>query len=106
MDMIRLIGRNSRLSLLQLEIVKQKIESAFNNINVKIIARESKGDALQDVPLHTVEGSDFFTQDIFDALPNHEADIAVHSLKDMSGEHFFESNRFVVVDREDSGDVV
>src|SRR5437868_9745692 len=106
MDMIRLIGRNSRLSLLQLEIVKQKIESAFNNINVKIIARSSRGDALQDVPLHTVEGSDFFTQDIFDALTNAEADIAVHSLKDMSSEHFFGANKFAVVDRDDTRHVV
>jgi porphobilinogen deaminase len=35
---------------------------------VEVIARSSKGDALQNIPLHTVEGSDFFTQDIFDAL--------------------------------------
>ncbi len=60
---------------------------------------------LQDVPLQTVEGSDFFTQDIFDALTNGEADIAVHSLKDMSSEHFFGSNRFAVVDRDDTRDV-
>jgi porphobilinogen deaminase len=104
-EMIRLIGRNSRLSLLQLEIVKQKIEAAFTGINVQVIARSSRGDALQDVPLHTVEGSDFFTQDIFDALANDEADIAVHSLKDMSSEHFFGTNKFAVVDRDDIRDV-
>jgi hydroxymethylbilane synthase len=105
-ETIRLIGRSSRLSLLQLEIVKQKIETAFDKINVQIIARSSRGDALQDVPLHTVEGSDFFTQDIFDALENNEADIAVHSLKDMSSEHFLGSNAFAVVDRDDTRDVV
>jgi hydroxymethylbilane synthase len=55
--------------------------------------------------LHTVEGSDFFTQDIFDALANNEADIAVHSLKDMSSEHFFGENKFAVVDRDDTRDV-
>ena len=93
METIRLIGRRSRLSLLQLEKVKQKIEAAYPGINVQIIARSSRGDALQDVPLHTVEGSDFFTQDIFDALANDEADIAVHSLKDMSSEHFFGTNQ-------------
>src|SRR6185503_16723933 len=105
-ETIKLIGRNSRLSLLQLEIVKQKIEAAFDNIDVQIIARSSRGDDLQNVPLHTVEGSDFFTQDIFDSLANGEADIAVHSLKDMSGEHFFGSNKFAVVDRDDARDVV
>jgi len=75
-------------------------------MEVQIIARSSRGDALQDVPLHTVEGSDFFTQDIFDALANDEADIAVHSLKDMSSEHFFGYNSFAVVDRDDTRDVV
>ena len=104
-ETIRLIGRNSRLSLLQLEIVKQKIEAAFDKINVEVIARNSRGDTLQDVPLHTVEGSDFFTQDIFDAVGNNEADIAVHSLKDMSSEHFFGTNKFAVVDRNDIRDV-
>lgn len=73
---------------------------------MEIIARSSRGDALQDVPLQTVEGSDFFTQDIFDALQNGTADIAVHSLKDMSSEHFFGTNKFAVMDRDDARDVV
>ena len=105
MESIKLIGRNSRLSLLQIDIVKQKIQSAFPDMKVEVIARSSKGDELQNIPLHTVEGSDFFTQDIFDALTIGEADIAVHSLKDMSSEHFFGGNRFAVVDRNDTRDV-
>ena len=105
MESIKLIGRSSRLSLLQIDIVKQKIQSAFPNMKVEVIARSSKGDELQNIPLHTVEGSDFFTQDIFDALAIGEADIAVHSLKDMSSEHFFGGNRFAVVDRDDTRDI-
>lgn len=85
--------------------MKQQIETAYPGINVNVIARSSRGDALQEIPLHTVEGSDFFTQDIFDALANGDADIAVHSLKDMSGEHFFGPNQFAVVDRDDTRDV-
>ena len=85
--------------------MKDKISIAFPDVKVEVIARSSRGDALQDIPLQTVEGSDFFTQDIFDALENNEADIAVHSLKDMSSEHFFGSNRFAVVDRDDVRDV-
>ncbi len=85
--------------------MKHKIAEAFPNVKVEIIARSSRGDALQDIPLQTVEGSDFFTQDIFDALQNNEADIAVHSLKDMSSEHFFGNNKFAVVDRDDVRDI-
>jgi hydroxymethylbilane synthase len=105
METIKLIGRSSRLSLLQIDIVKRKIQSSFPDIKVEVIARSSKGDTLQNIPLHTVEGSDFFTQDIFDALAIDEADIAVHSLKDMSSEHFFGTNKFAVVDRDDTRDV-
>src|SRR6187399_473963 len=105
METIKLIGRNSRLSLLQIDIVKRKIQSAFPDIKVEVNARSSKGDALQNISLHTVEGSDFFTQDIFDVLTTGEADIAVHSLKDMSSEHFFGTNQFAVVDRDDTRDV-
>lgn len=105
METIRLIGRNSRLSLLQIEIVRKKIEAVLPDARIEIIARSSRGDELQSIPLHTVEGSDFFTQDIFDALKNGEADMAVHSLKDMSSEHFFGENRFAVVDRNDARDI-
>ena len=105
MQTIKLIGRSSRLSLLQIDIVKQKIQTAFPGMEVEVIGRRSKGDALQNIPLHTVEGSDFFTQDIFKTLTIGEADIAVHSLKDMSSEHFFGENKFAVVDRDDTRDV-
>jgi len=104
-ETIRLIGRSSRLSQLQIEIVRNKIHAIFPEISIEIITRNSKGDQLQNIPLHAVEGSDFFTQDIFDALKNDEADIAVHSLKDMSSEHFFGENNFAVVDRDDARDV-
>lgn len=105
METIKLIGRSSRLSLLQIDIVQRKIQAAFPGMQMEVIARSSKGDGLQDIPLHTVEGSDFFTQDIFDALAIGEADIAVHSLKDMSSEHFFGQNKFAVIDRDDTRDV-
>lgn len=88
-----------------MEKTKHKIETAFPNIEVQLLPRESRGDQLQNIPLQTVEGSDFFTQDIFDALQNGEADIAVHSLKDMSGSHFFGKNKFAIVERDDVRDV-
>ena len=105
MKAIRIIGRSSRLSLLQMEKTKQRILNMFPDIAITLVPRISKGDALQNIPLHTVEGSDFFTQDIFDALENNEADIAVHSLKDMSSSHFFGNNIFAIIDRDDVRDI-
>ena len=86
-------------------MVKARIEQAFPDVQVELIARSSRGDQLSGIPLHTVEGQDFFTQDIFDALSTHEADIAVHSLKDMSSTHFFGEHLFAVVDRDDIRDL-
>lgn len=88
-----------------MEIVQTKIEQAFPGIQVQQIARSSRGDQLPDIPLHTVEGQDFFTEDIFAALASGEADIAVHSLKDMSSAHFFSDQQFAVADRDDTRDI-
>lgn len=92
--------------MLQLEQVRKHIQAAFPLLQVDILARSSRGDALADIPLQTVEGTDFFTADIFQALERGEADIAVHSLKDMSSAHFFSDRCFGIPDREDTHDVV
>lgn len=85
--------------------MKARIEQAFPGLQVELITRSSRGDQLAGIPLQTVEGQDFFTQDIFDALATREADIAVHSLKDMSSTHFFGDHLFAVVDRDDTRDL-
>jgi len=105
MEKLRITGRNSKLSLLQIEKVKQSILQFYPDMQVEVITRESRGDQLKDIPLQTVEGTDFFTSDFFEALQNGEADIAVHSLKDMSAEHFFGGNIFAVTDRDDVRDI-
>jgi hydroxymethylbilane synthase len=103
--MVRIICRQSRLSLLQADIVKRKIESILPGTAVTVIGRSSRGDRELIVPLSSLDGTDFFTEEIFAALQNNEADIAVHSLKDMSAAHFFSHDAFAVVDREDVRDV-
>lgn len=101
-----MIGRGSALSLLQMEKVRDRIRSVFPDAAVELLTRSSRGDMLADIPLQGLEGTDFFTREIFDALRNNEADIAVHSLKDMSSEHFFGGHVFAVPDREDARDVL
>ena len=55
METIKPIGRSSRLSLLQIDIIKRKIQNSFPDLKVEVIARTSKGNALQNFPLHTIE---------------------------------------------------
>lgn len=45
---------------------------------------ETKGDQIQDRPLHEVGGSDFFVKEIDAALERGDVDFAVHSFKDMA----------------------
>lgn len=105
METITLTGRDSKLSRTQIELVKARIELAFPTANVLVKLSNSRGDRLQHVPLQTVQGTDFFTEEVFENLYTGAADIAVHSLKDMSAAHFFDVNAFAVVDRDDVHDV-
>jgi hydroxymethylbilane synthase len=105
LNKVRIICRQSRLSLLQAEMVKEKILALQPAAAIEIIGRNSRGDRELSVPLSSLDGTDFFTEEIFEALLNNEADIAVHSLKDMSAMHFFSHAAFAIVDRDDTRDV-
>ena len=105
MKKLRIICRKSRLSLLQAELVKKKILLVEPDAEVEIIGRSSRGDKEASVPLASLDGTDFFTQEIFEALQHGEAEIAVHSLKDMSAPHFFSHSAFAAIDRDDVRDV-
>jgi len=86
-------------------LVRQKILLVQPGTEVEIIGRTSRGDRELHVNLSALDGTDFFTEEIFDALRKNEADIAVHSLKDMSALHFFSHPAFAVVDRDDVRDI-
>lgn len=102
---VTLIGRGSKLSRIQLDLVKKKIESELPYSGVGINFKDSLGDQLNETPLHTQEGTDFFSRLITQEVDDGQADLAVHSLKDMSGSHFFGAHRFAVVDRDDPRDL-
>lgn len=105
MNKVRIICRQSRLSLLQAEMVKERILAVQPAAAIEIISRSSRGDRELTVPLSSLDGTDFFTEEIFEALQNNEADIAVHSLKDMSAPHFFSHEAFAIADRDDTRDI-
>ena len=105
MNSIQLTGRKSKLSLIQIDTVKQAILSVAPHTTIQVQPMESLGDQLKEAPLQLMEGTDFFTEAVYKALQQHEADIAVHSLKDMSGEHLFSHSAFAIVEREDVRDI-
>ncbi len=76
---IRIICRNSRLSLVQVE----EIKALLPEVEFEVNAIASLGDNNKQIPLETCNIADFFTRELDEALLRNDADIAVHSAKDL-----------------------
>mgnify|MGYP002573728906 CR=1 FL=1 len=83
---IRIATRGSRLALCQSEIVKKKIMSLDPSARCELVIVRTAGDRNQHAPLHTLGGKGVFVREIEECLLNGEADLAVHSMKDMPAE--------------------
>lgn len=83
MQRIVIGARGSQLSLIQTDIIREKLRNIFpeTDITVKII--KTTGDKnMNPVPLDSI-GKGWFTKEIDRALLREEIDLAVHSLKDL-----------------------
>lgn len=75
---IRIATRGSALARWQAERV-----AALLNAPVEYVIVTSEGDRRRDVPIHEIGGIGVFTAAIQDAVLNGDADLAVHSAKDL-----------------------
>jgi len=96
--------RGSDLALWQANHVKSLLEKIGLKCELNII--KTKGDEIQHMNLDKLEGKGFFTKEIEDALLNHEADIAVHSHKDLPTEYHPDLVIAAVSDREDPSELL
>lgn len=78
---ITIATRGSRLALAQTEIVRQQLEK--NGVSCKILTVKTKGDKDTRSPLSSIGGNGLFVREVEAALLNKEADLAVHSAKDL-----------------------
>ncbi|WP_202112990.1 hydroxymethylbilane synthase [Gilliamella sp. Lep-s21] len=83
---IRIATRKSPLALWQAKFVKQQLLAAHPNLTVELIPMVTKGDILLDSPLSKIGGKGLFVKQLEQAILNNEADIAVHSIKDIPTE--------------------
>lgn len=81
--LIRIATRRSKLALAQSRWVQSHLESAHPGLRVELREYVTRGDQVQNVPLAQVGGKGLFTKEIEDALLHGEAEVAVHSLKDL-----------------------
>ena len=75
--------RGSKLALYQSNKVKEELEKHFPSMTFEIKIITTKGDKILDVALSKIGDRDLFTKELENALLNNEADLAVHSLKDI-----------------------
>ncbi|KTC71552.1 porphobilinogen deaminase [Legionella birminghamensis] len=82
---IRIATRQSKLALAQADIIKQRVLSRFQaEIEVEILPLITKGDLDLEKPLYEIGGKGVFIKEVEQALIDQKADIAVHSLKDIT----------------------
>lgn len=101
---LRIATRKSLLALWQAEYVKAELEKHHPGLVVELVPMTSKGDVLLDVPLAKVGGKGLFVKELEHALLNDEADIAVHSMKDVPMEFPQGLGLAVICEREDPRD--
>ena len=83
MKKLTIATRVSDLALWQAYHIKERIENSYPDIEVVLNKIVSNGDKVLDKPLALIGGKGHFTKELEDAMLNGEADLAVHSLKDV-----------------------
>ncbi|MBU3055671.1 hydroxymethylbilane synthase [Pseudomonas indica] len=101
---IRIATRKSALALWQAEYVKARLEAAHPGLRVSLVPMVSRGDKLLDAPLAKIGGKGLFVKELETALLENEADIAVHSMKDVPMDFPEGLGLYCICEREDPRD--
>lgn len=101
---LRIATRKSPLALWQAHFVKDALEKANNDLVVELVTMTTKGDRILDSPLAKIGGKGLFVKELEHALLNGEADVAVHSMKDVPMAFPVGLELAVICEREDPSD--
>jgi hydroxymethylbilane synthase len=101
---IKIATRKSPLALWQAYFVRDQLLAHHDGLEVELIKMTSKGDKILDVPLAKVGGKGLFVKELEAGLLDKEADIAVHSMKDVPVEFPEGLHLAVICEREDPRD--
>lgn len=77
--------RGSLLALTQCRQTKDLLEQRTGE-KFELVIIKTRGDQQTDVPLWQLEGKDFFTRELDEALLSNQVDLVVHSYKDLGSE--------------------
>ena len=86
MKKVRIATRASNLALWQTRHVAALLKAAHPGLEVEEVEVVTRGDRVQDKPLYTVGGKALFVSEVERLVAEGDADLAVHSLKDVPGD--------------------
>ncbi|MFO7704081.1 MAG: hydroxymethylbilane synthase [Halopseudomonas sp.] len=101
---LRIATRKSALALWQAEYVKARLEQLHTGLTVSLVPMVSRGDQLLDSPLAKIGGKGLFVKELETAILNDQADLAVHSMKDVPMAFPEGLGLYVICEREDPRD--
>lgn len=99
-------SRESKLAVVQSEMVRSYIEKNCPEISVEILTMKTTGDKILDRTLDKIGGKGLFVKELDRALLEKKSDLSVHSLKDMPMEIPKELPLVAFSKREDPRDVL
>ena len=82
-DRIVIASRESRLAMWQAEYVQARLTALYPQCRVEILGMNTRGDRILDQPLAQIGGKGLFIKELEVAMYEGQADLAVHSLKDV-----------------------
>lgn len=99
-------SRESKLAVIQSEMVRDFIKTHHPEVEVEILTMKTTGDKILDRTLDKVGGKGLFVKELDKALMDRRSDLSVHSLKDMPMEVSEELPLLAFSKREDPRDVL
>ncbi len=82
-EIVRIATRRSPLALWQAEYVRSSLIALHPGIKVELVKMVTQGDKILDTPLAKVGGKGLFVKELEVGMLQGDADIAVHSMKDV-----------------------
>ena len=80
---LNIATRQSPLALWQAEHIRDRLLALYPEMTINLLKIVTKGDKILDTPLAKIGGKGLFVKELEQALYERQADIAVHSLKDV-----------------------
>lgn len=102
---LRIATRKSPLAMWQAEFVRDRLLALYPDLDVQLIRISTQGDRILDKPLADIGGKGLFIKELEQKLFDNAADIAVHSMKDVTIDMPPGMALPVILKREDPRDV-